>query len=167
MIVEALRRYWREEFVLAGCLAVLFAAVAILAQGFPRDARLFPTVVGTAGALLSVTAFAIAFRARRRGGPPPDATAEEAAETPRRLGLAVLSPPLFGLVLWIFGFYVASFLAALVMPPLMGYPQRRVLLPFAVVTVVATALLFPVALDVSLPHGLIGDWLIDRFYAEG
>lgn len=166
-MIDALRRYWREEFALAAVVAAFFAAVVLLAQAFPHDARLFPTIVGTVGFALSCIVLGIALRARTRGGPPPDATEAEAAERPQRLPLAILSPVLFGLALWIFGFYVASFLAALIMPPLMGFPHRRLVLPFAAITVVATAILFPLVLDIALPRGLVGDWLVDRFYAEG
>ena len=48
------------------------------------------------------------------------------------------------------------------MPALMGYSNRRQLVIVAVVTVVLLALVFPYLLNVDLPHGLVGDWLIDR-----
>ena len=81
-----------------------------------------------------------------------------------RAATALLSAPVFGLAFWLFGFVVAS-LAMLLMPALMGY---------------ATAgsssssrwsrwrcwLVFPYLLNVDLPHGLVGDWLIDRLAAR-
>jgi len=50
----------------------------------------------------------------------------------------------------------------LLMPVLMGYANRRRLVVVAVVTVALLALIFPYLLNVDLPHGLVGDWLIDR-----
>ena len=41
-------------------------------------------------------------------------------------------------------------------------PNRRQLVIVAVVTVALLALVFPYLLNVDLPHGLVGDWLIDR-----
>jgi hypothetical protein len=47
------------------------------------------------------------------------------------------------------------------MPILMGYRNLRKLVIVAVVTVVILALICPYLLSVDLPHGLVGDWLID------
>ena len=44
----------------------------------------------------------------------------------------------------------------------MGYPNRRKLVLVAVITVVVLALIGPYLLNVDLPHGLLGDWLIER-----
>ena len=77
-------------------------------------------------------------------------------------GRALLSAPVFGLAFWLFGFVVASLAAMLLMPALMGYSNRRQLVIVAVVTVALLALVFPYLLNVDLPHGLVGDWLIDR-----
>ena len=69
---------------------------------------------------------------------------------------------MFGLLFWLFGFVIASLAAMLLMPILMGYANRRRLVVVAVVTVAVLALIFPYLLNVALPHGLVGDWLIDR-----
>ena len=79
-----------------------------------------------------------------------------------RFATALLSAPVFGLLFWLLGFVVASFAAMLLMPLLMGYADRRRLVVVAVVTVALLALIFPYLLNVDLPHGLVGDWLIDR-----
>ena len=47
----------------------------------------------------------------------------------------------------------------LIMPPLMGYADRRQLVITALVTVAIVAFLAPYLLNVDLPHGLVGDWL--------
>lgn len=159
------RRFWQDEIVLAVLLLVVFAGVVGLATGFSPEAQVFPSIIGTAGIVLSAGVVIAALRDRKAGTAPPESATGEAT-TSGRLWLALLSAPAFGLVFWIFGFYVASFLTALAMPFLMGYRNRRVVPVFAVVTVAATALLFPYVLDVSLPHGVVGDWLIDRMTAE-
>ncbi|MGA7487142.1 MAG: hypothetical protein WBW74_09440, partial [Xanthobacteraceae bacterium] len=74
----------------------------------------------------------------------------------------LLSAPAFGLLFWLFGFVVASLAAMLVMPPLMGYANRRRLAAIAVITVAVLALIGPYLLDVDLPHGVVGEWLIDK-----
>lgn len=160
------RRFWRDEIALAAGLFAVFAAVVGLAFGFARDARLFPSIIGTAGLILTAIVLVAAIRGRAAGMPPPDSQPGEAVRIPERLLVAILAAPLFGLVFWIFGFYVASLLTALLLPPLMGYRNRRVVILFAVLTTAGTALLFPVLLDVDLPHGFVGDWLLDMLHAE-
>ena len=44
-----------------------------------------------------------------------------------RYATALLSAPVFGLSFWLFGFVIASLAAMLLMPALMGYPNRRLL----------------------------------------
>ena len=68
---------------------------------------------------------------------------------------------MFGLVFWLFGFFVASLAAMLLMPALMGYANRRLILIVGLATVAFLAVFFPYLVGVSLPHGVVGDWLID------
>ena len=79
-----------------------------------------------------------------------------------RFATALLAAPVFGLLFWLFGFVIASLAAMLLIPLLMGYPNRRKLVLVAVITVVVLALIGPYLLNVDLPHGLLGDWLIER-----
>jgi hypothetical protein len=64
-------------------------------------------------------------------------------------------------VFWLFGFFIASFAAMLLMPSLMGYADRKRMLLVGVATVAFLAVFFPYLAGVSLPHGVVGDWLID------
>ena len=73
----------------------------------------------------------------------------------------LLSAPVFRLAFWLFGLWSRRS-PPLLMPALMGYRDRRQLVIVAVVTVALLALVFPYLLNVDLPHGLVGDWLIDR-----
>jgi len=116
-------------------------------------------VIGTTGILLSI---AIAYQQLRAGHADAVAIDDPAANASwPRFATALLSAPVFGVVFWLFGFFVASLAAMLVMPTLMGYSDRRRLLIVGVVTVGFLALFFPFLVGVSLPHGVVGDWLID------
>lgn len=157
-----IKNYSREEFSLIALLLLLFAGIIIFALRLPFDARLFPVVVGTTGILLTL---AIAVQELRR---QPDDPAKAAASddppanaTWLRYATALLSAPVFGIVFWLFGFFVASLAAMLIMPTLMGFADRRRLLIVSVVTVGVLALFFPYLVGVNLPHGVVGDWLID------
>ena len=158
-----IRAYWREEFALIALLLFFFAGIVALSFKSPFDARLFPIVIGSAGILLTLVIAVEQLRRRRAG----DAAALKEDDPASKVGwprfaTALLSAPVFGLLFWLFGFVIASFAAMLLMPTLMGYANRRRLVVVAVVTVAVLALIFPYLLNVALPHGLVGDWLIDR-----
>src|SRR5262245_17468344 len=115
------RNYWREEFTLVAVLLIVFGGVIGFSIGLPFDARLFPMVIGTAGILLCLVILVDQLR-RRTVTAPAEVVREDdpaASATWPRLATALLSAPIFGLVFWLFGFYVASLAAMLVMPPLM------------------------------------------------
>ena len=155
---EARRRaYRRAELALIGLLLAFFLGIVLLATGIAFDARLFPLVVGGSGILLMLAVAAGEWRRPRAGVRAPD---DDVA--PGRLALALCAAPAFGLLLWLAGFVVASLAAMLVLPPLMGYRDRRRLPLIAVATVAVLALIGPQLLNVDLPHGLLGDWLIER-----
>jgi hypothetical protein len=157
-----IRNYSREEFSLIAVLLLFFSGIIVFALRLPFDARLFPLVVGTTGIVLTLM---IALQELRRG--PETRSDAVSADDPAakaswpRFATALLSAPVFGIVFWLFGFFVASLAAMLVMPTLMGYSDRRRLLIVGVVTVGFLALFFPYLVGVNLPHGVVGDWLID------
>ena len=156
-----IRNYSREEFSLIAVLLLFFSGIIVFAVRLPFDARLFPLVVGTTGIVLTLM---IAFQDRRRPEGHADAVSPDdpaANATWLRFATALLSAPVFGIVFWLFGFFVASLAAMLVMPTLMGYSDRRRLLIVGVATVAFLALFFPYLVGVNLPHGVVGDWLLD------
>ena len=159
------RNYWREEFALIVVLLVFFCGIIGLAIRLPFDARLFPMVIGTAGILLTGLIVAVEVGRRRAAHSSAGATADggvSARSSWLRFATALLSAPVFGLAFWLFGFFVASVAAMLLMPPLMGYANRKLILTVGAATVLVMALFFPYLVGVSLPHGIVGDWLIDR-----
>jgi Tripartite tricarboxylate transporter TctB family len=157
------RGYWREEFSLIAILLVFFIGIVALSYRIPFDARLFPLVIGSAGILLTL---GIAVEQVRRRDAHDASTLDDddpatKADWPR-YATALLSAPAFGLLFWLVGFIVASLAAMLLMPVLMGYANRRQLVVTALLTVAILALIGPYLLNVDLPHGLVGDWLIDK-----
>jgi len=156
-----IRNYWREEFSLIAVLLLFFSGIILFAVRLPFDARLFPMVIGTTGIVLTLM---IAFQELRRPAArakviSPDDPAANASWL--RYATALLSAPVFGIVFWLFGFFIASMAGMLLMPSLMGYSDRRRLLLVGFTTVAFLALFFPYLVGVNLPHGVVGDWLID------
>jgi Tripartite tricarboxylate transporter TctB family len=158
------RNYWREEFTLIVLLLLLFGGVIVFSIRLPFDAKLFPLVIGTAGILLCLV-IAIEEIRRRSSVAPADVVRDDdpaITATWPRFVTALLSAPMFGLLFWLLGFFVASLAAMLVMPLLMGYENRRMMVVVGLATVASLAVFFPYLVGVNLPHGLVGDWLIDQ-----
>ena len=157
------RAYWREEFSLIALLLLFFVAIVAFAWTLPFDAQLFPLIIGGAGIVLTLAVALEQVRRRRVGAA---AVVDEDDPVTRadwpRYATALLSAPAFGLLFWLFGFIVASLAAMLLIPLLMGYANRRQLVLTAVITVAALAVVAPYLLNVELPQGVVGDWLIDK-----
>jgi len=157
------RAYWREEFSLIALLLLFFIAIVAFGYSLPFDARLFPLIIGGAGIVLTLTV-ALAQVRRRRAGAAAVVDEDDPAtkvDWPR-YATALLSAPAFGLLFWLFGFIVASLAAMVLIPLLMGYANRRRLVATAVITVAVLAVIAPYLLNVELPQGVVGDWLIDK-----
>jgi hypothetical protein len=154
--------YWREECGLVVVLLIVFGCVVGFAISLPFDAKLFPVIIGVAGIVLCSV---IGWQELRRRRAETSVVAKDdpaANATWPRYATALLSAPVFGVVFWLFGFFIASLAAMFVMPPLMGYSDRRTMILVGVATVAVLAVFFPYLVGVSLPHGLVGDWLIDQ-----
>jgi len=165
MSIDArVRNYWREEAALIVVVLIIFVGIIAFSLPLPFDAKLFPLVIGAAGILLCIAIGIQEFR-RRASTAPADVVSNTdpavAADWPR-FATALLSAPVFGLVLWLFGFFVASLAAMFLMPILMGYSNRRMMLIVGLATVAVLAVFFPYLVGVNLPHGVVGDWLVDR-----
>ena len=157
------RAYWREEFSLIALLLLFFIAIVAFGYSLPFDARLFPLIIGGAGIVLTLTV-ALAQVRRRRAGAAAVVDEDDPAtkvDWPR-YATALLSAPAFGLLFWLFGFIVASLAAMVLIPLLIGYANRRRLVVTAVITVAVLAVIAPYLLNVELPQGVVGDWLIDK-----
>ncbi|MBX9776810.1 MAG: tripartite tricarboxylate transporter TctB family protein [Xanthobacteraceae bacterium] len=162
------RNYWREEFALIAALLFFFGAILVFSIRLPFDARLFPWVIGTAGILLCLAILVQELRRRATSAAADTVDDDDPAANANwpRFATALLSAPAFGVVFWLFGFFVASLAAMFVMPPLMGYANRRMTFAVGLATVAFLALFFPYLVGVNLPHGVVGDWLIDNLRAH-
>ena len=162
------RNYWREEFTLIALLLIVFGGVMVFSIRLPFDARLFPLVVGTAGILVCLIILIDQLRRRAMTAPGEVVSDDDPAAkaTWPRFATALLSAPVFGIVFWLFGFYVASLAAMFVMPPLMGYANWRTMLIVGLATVGLLAVFFPYLVGVNLPHGVVGDWLLERLQSH-
>jgi hypothetical protein len=157
-----LRGYWREEFSLIGLLLLFFIGIVAFSYNTPFDARLFPVIIGVSGIALTLLIAVEQMRLRRAHKTSVVDDNDPAAKVGwPRYATALLSAPAFGIVFWLLGFVIASLAAMLLMPTLMGYQDRRKLVIVALVTVAVLALICPYLLSVDLPHGLVGNWLID------
>jgi FtsH-binding integral membrane protein len=164
MSIDArVRAYWREEFSLIALLLLFFIAIVAFGYSLPFDARLFPVIIGCAGIVLTL-AVALDQMRRHRADDVEAVDANDPAASAGwpRYATALLSAPAFGLLFWLFGFIIASLAAMLLLPTLMGYANRRRLLVTAVITVAVLAVIAPYLLNVELPQGVVGDWLIDK-----
>jgi hypothetical protein len=156
------RAYWREEFSLIALLLLFFIAIVAFAYTLPFDARLFPLIIGCAGIALTLAVALAQMRRRRAGAAVVDADDPATRADWPRYATALLSAPAFGLLFWLFGFIIASFAAMTLIPLLMGYGNWRRLVVTAVITVAVLAVIGPYLLNVELPQGVVGDWLIDK-----
>jgi hypothetical protein len=148
-------RWFTPGRAVCGALLIVFGTVLGLSRHYPHDARLFPSIAGGAGLLLTVLLIIV-------DKPAPDPV-EHAATTPGRTAIALLAAPVYAFLVWLAGFYVASFAVLIVLPWVLGFRRALILLAVALGGVAVLAGLFAGAMDMSLPQGLLGDWFLSRF----
>ncbi|WP_233838928.1 tripartite tricarboxylate transporter TctB family protein [Paraburkholderia sp. ZP32-5] len=126
-----------------GVIGLVFVIQFGLAMSYPADPRLFPLIVAAIGVRL-----AIATQIRGREKKPPRAPEPIA---PRRLALALIVPPLYGVVLWALGFWMATILAIPALSLLLGYRRYFLILLVTLGMALAVGLLFPVV-NITVPQ---------------
>ena len=152
--------------LVACCFVVLFAFVFVRGRSYPREASLFPTLVGSLGFLLAAW---LALFDPESIADTRDPTAEAAAESTssegrrRRLLLGACSPLVYSLLVWFCGFYPATLSVLLGLPFLLGFRDLRILIPVAIAVLFVLVALFSYAMELPLPMGVIGDWVLARF----
>jgi hypothetical protein len=152
------------EGIAVGFLGVFFATVLLGSLGMRATAALFPRVIGTAGLLCLVLIWFQAFNAT-----PTSRTVSNEEEddfrqaSPRTRFLALAAAPAYGLIFWLAGFYVAAAATIFGIPMLLGYRRPVVLAVLAAVSTLLIGLLFSTALDLQMPHGLIGNWFFEKY----
>jgi hypothetical protein len=161
--VQSVRHVLIQPFcIVTELLCALFVGVVAISRTYTADAALFPTIVGIVGILLCSIFLVTAIL-------KPDFVAanvldmEESSTNPRGFWVAFVSSPLYCLAIDLVGFDVATFVAIVLMPSLLGYRRYLRLILIALAAVAVLHLVFVSAVQIDLPNGLIGDFLLRRF----
>lgn len=151
-------RLRRGDLLLTAALLGLFAFMLGEAARYPRDSRLFPTIIGVVGL---VAAALLLLRILMGAVSPPPRDEEEGGPGAAPLWAALLGAPVFGLLMWVAGFWVATAFVAFFGPATMGYRDIRRRLALALGTLGVLYVLFPLVLNLPLPRGEI----MERLFA--
>ena len=135
-----------SDAALSAVLAGVFLYQFVAALSYPPEPRLFPFYVCGIGFLLSL-AILVAAVTPRLAHP-----AKSEPAPPRTLALAISSPIVYGIGLWLFGYWIASLAAVLAFPLLLGYRRIPTLIATTVVLIVGFGLILPL-LSIHLPQG--------------
>lgn len=144
-----------------------FVAIGLGAMRFSPDAALFPEIIAVAGTVFGVINLVHAV-AGWQAPPAPASEAPGPVEAPasvssRALVLALVGPVVYGIVLHLLGFWVASLLVLIGMPWLLSFGRPRVVLALAVATVCSVYVVFVTVFAMHVPAGLfydtVGTWL--------
>lgn len=146
-MTEKSGRRSRGERIFVAVIGLVFAFQFATALSYPPDPRLFPLIVAGAGMLLAGSMeFGI--------GLGDDVTEEPGAMSWRMLSLALVTPPLYALGLWLLGFWIATIIAIPTVAMLLGYRRPIVMALVTAGITLAIGLLFPLA-NVGLPKAAL------------
>jgi putative tricarboxylic transport membrane protein len=157
-----------QEMIVSVFLLAYFLMITLFAFDYPEEARLFPLALGIPATILCVLVLFAAhrkFRAAHAGaesktvqkakGEGEGKTCSASFEIKRELvafGFALL----YLLLVYLVGFLIATFLLGLFIPYFLGMRRALPIVIFTVALVVIVWLVFPLALGLSLPTGLLG-----------
>ena len=151
--------------IVAQALFVMFVGVYALSRPYTPDAALFPTLVGVFGAFLCIAFIAACFL-------EPDYLAANARDMEKAEGradqfwIAFLASPLYCCAIYLVGFHISTFIALISMPYLLGYRRPLRLILLALAALAFAQVVFVQAVQIDLPNGLLGDFLLQRFFYE-
>ncbi|MBI4184979.1 MAG: tripartite tricarboxylate transporter TctB family protein [Proteobacteria bacterium] len=150
---------WRADATIA--LGVLFAFAVIVAVGadYPEEVRLFPMIIGAAGMVLAATVLVTLALRLGAGAPGEGGTDGEGAGGRRQTWIALATAPAYSLLLWLFGYWIASLACMVGLPWLLGYRNLKVLAVLAVAIVGGVGVFFPGTMAIYLPRGALVEWL--------
>ena len=135
------------ERIFAAAIGAIFAVQFILALNYPPEPRLFPLIVAVAGMLFSIALLSgIGLHDRELGAPEPIARG--------KLALTLAVSPVYGVALFVVGYWIATLAAVPTVAWLLGYRNARTLAIVTVSLAVVLGVLFPL-LGVGLPRGLL------------
>lgn len=155
-----------QEIIVGLVLLAYFLMITLAALNFPEEARLFPLVLGIPATFLSAFVLFIAYRKQRlartefqsaEGEEDDDRSdALPASFEMRRELVAFGFGILYLLLVYLFGFMISTFLLSIVTPYFLGMRRPLPIVTFALILLLIVWLVFPVALGLSLPTGLLG-----------
>lgn len=160
---------WSVEITIAAFLTGIFVVMTGAALTYPEDARLFPLIIGTAGLFMSLIVLVQSvywYSSARKMKAYAPAAEKLPGRTPaerRKWWISFLSAPIFGALLWIAGFYIASAVALTFMPYGLGYKRLGKIVLLMAATVLGMKLLFSDIMGIRMPHGLLGEWFLGTF----
>ena len=163
---------WLKEHAIAVIMVMIFGIMVGVAFQYPKDARLFPLIVGTIGLILSlgVLSQSVSLHLSERSAvepPAPDASSTQEPHAMRvRSYIALSAAPAYGILLWLAGFYISSGAALIVLPYGLGYRKLGRLLLLMVVSVVLMRIMFTYVMGIQMPPGLLGQWFLETFIYE-
>jgi hypothetical protein len=163
-MIEPGVRYWWSGIAAAAALVTIFAVMVGLSLFYPRDARLFPLIVCAAGLSFAIGILIAEIRRRPETAQNIDKLPEffRSNDAVKRW-TALMAAPLYGLLLWLVGFYLASGIALVVLPYFLGYRRFWFLVGLAVVTIAVVNVLFSYVMDMSMPKGVLDTWFLETF----
>jgi hypothetical protein len=155
----------RPPSIVAEVLWAIFVAVVAIAQTYPRDASLFPTIAGGLGVILC-SLFLILSLASPQYVAQNIEDMEETEGKPRNFWIAFAASPIYTLLIYLIGFDVSTFVAMIAMPYLLGYRGWFRLIAISLALVVVLHLVFVTVFEIDLPAGLAGDFFLQHFVYE-
>ena len=144
--------------VLAAALLVILGYVAAAGLRARGITGLFPAVVGVIGGLAALANLIGVLRGR---DPQPVEASPEGASGAWLAGLSFGVPVIYAVLLWLLGFWVASGVTLLLLPPLLGYRRPLVVVAVALGTLFAIEAVFVQVFDMTLPRGMVFERLLD------
>jgi hypothetical protein len=149
--------------IVATILFAMFIGIVVMARAYPSDAALFPTVSGMIGAALcAVLIVRSVLSAPYAAGHLADQ--EHTERDAYAFWVALISPPVYCLILYVAGFHIATFLAMILVPHLLGYQGWLRLTLISAGFLAVMHIVFITAVEIDLPIGLLGDFIMRRFF---
>jgi len=153
-----LRTHISETLTISGVI-LLFLVVLGDSVGLQYAPALFPRIVGVFG-LIVIGIVAWRFLHGENQTVSDD---ELLPAPPRKRIVALVSPAVYGVLFYFFGFYISAGVAIGAIPWLLGFRRPITLILLTVGTIVSLHYLFSITLNMPIPLGIVGDWFMHRF----
>lgn len=139
------------ETAVALAFVVVFGAFFLAAGGYSAEARLFPRIVASVGILAAAWIAVASFLGLQAASESDD------REGPDRLGyvIAFVGPFVYGALLWLVGYWIASLVALAGLMRILGERRRAVIVAVTAITLFLVWLVFVHVFKMRLPQGLV------------